>query len=469
MHNKNKTDNAWYKSAKNAQPKQAYRSAKQAGREQAFEDSAESKPAKPQKSRPAPSVDARPKQPRTRDSKPPHQAERLKGRGQAGGCPVAKKCGGCQLQNLAYAQQMALKQRTVQGLLGQYGKVLPIIGMQNPFHYRNKTQAAFIRTQDRRIMSGVYQSSTQTVVAVDDCHLQDKLSNRIVMTIRALAKDFKYEPYNSYRESGFLRHVLVKRAFATGQVMVVMVVASPIFPAKRNFVKALLQKHPEIETIIVNVNRDGENLTLGDRDQVLYGNGYIEDLLCGCRFRISARSFYQINPVQTEVLYQKAIALAGLDGSQTVLDAYCGTGTIGLIASKASKRVIGVENNDDAVRDAIANCKLNQIENAQFYHGDAGAFLDDLVAHDQSLDVVMMDPPRAGSDRVFLESLLRANPRTVVYISCNPTTLARDLKTLSKQYTVKTIQPVDLFPHTNHVETVCLLSRKNPKNYAPAK
>ena len=246
--------------------------------------------------------------------------------------------------------------------------------------------------------------------------------------------------------------------------MVVLVTSGPIFPAKNNFVKALRKEHPDITTIVHNINPYQTSLVLGERENVLYGTGKIEDGLCGLTFRISPRSFYQINPVQTEVLYNTAMEYAGMTGSEKVIDAYCGTGTIGLVASKRAGEVIGVELNRDAVHDAIANAKRNGIKNVRFFCDDAGEFMLGMAQDGEKADIVFMDPPRAGSDECFLSSLVTLAPKKIVYISCNPETQQRDLRFLTKRgYKVEKIQPVDMFPHTNHVETVVLLSREtNP-------
>ena len=376
-------------------------------------------------------------------------------------CPLYRKCGGCQLQNMSYPRQLHWKQELVERLLGRFHRVNPIIGMEHPYHYRNKVQAAFALDRRKQIVSGVYQASTHRVVPVESCMIEDETADRIIGTIRKLMKDFKMEPYNEDTGRGLVRHVLVKRGFVSGQVMVVMVTVSPILPAKNNFVKALRKAHPEITTILQNVNNRATSMVLGESEKVLYGPGYIEESLCGCVFRISAKSFYQINPVQTEVLYNKAIELAGFTGKETVVDAYCGTGTIGLIAAKrGAGHVTGVELNRDAVRDAISNAKRNGIKNVYFYNADAGEFLSAMADEGETVDVVLMDPPRAGSDEQFLTSLAGLAPKKIVYISCNPETLQRDLQFLVRAgYHVQEIQPVDMFPHTNHVETVVLLSK----------
>ncbi len=376
-------------------------------------------------------------------------------------CPHYRKCGGCQLQNMEYSKQLEWKQHLINKLLGSFCKPEPIIGMQNPLHYRNKVSAAFSVDRSGRTISGVYQSSTHRIVPVDRCMIEDRKSDEIIVTIRQLLKSFHITPYNEYKGYGLLRHVLVKRGFGTGEVMVVLVTTSPIFPAKNRFVQALRNRHPEITTVVQNINPGFTSMVLGDREKPLFGNGYIEDVLCGLKFRISAKSFYQVNPVQTEVLYGKAVEFAGLTGREQVIDAYCGIGTIGLIASGRSGTVIAVEQNPDAIQDAGANAKLNAIGNIKFYQDDAGAFLMRMAEEKQKADVVFMDPPRAGSDENFLSALLELSPKRIVYISCNPETLQRDLKFLTrrKEYFVSKIQPVDMFPFTKHVETICRLDR----------
>lgn len=377
-------------------------------------------------------------------------------------CPVYKKCGGCQLQNLSYPEQLKFKQNKVERLLKKFCKVEPIIGMENPYHYRNKVQAAFYTNKSGKIISGVYQSGTHHVVSIDSCQTEDVVADKIIVAVRKLMPSFKMTTYNEDTSKGFLRHILVKRGFATNQIMLVLVTGTPVFPSKNNFVKAILKQFPEITTIVQNVNNYNTNLVLGENQKVLYGKGYIEDVLCGCRFRISPKSFYQINPVQTEVLYNTAMEYADLKGNETVLDTYCGIGTIGIVAAKrGAGRVIGVELNGDAVRDAIVNARANNLKNIRFYKGDAGEFMYEASDEDEKPDVVFMDPPRAGSDTKFLDSLIKMSPKTVVYVSCNPETLARDLDYVTKHsdYKIRKIRPVDMFPHTAHVETVCLLSR----------
>lgn len=374
-------------------------------------------------------------------------------------CPLAKKCGGCQLQNMTYERQLKWKQARCEILLKKFGRVSPIIGMDKPYHYRNKVQAAFCRTRSGKIISGVYQASSHRVVSVEECMTEDALADKIIVEIRKMLPKFRIEPYDEDSGRGFLRHVLVKRGFSSGEVMVVPVGATPIFAQKKNFTKALLQKFPEITTVVFSVNSRSTSMVLGEREEVLFGRGYIEDTLCGQVFRISAKSFYQINPVQTEVLYGKAMEFAGLSAKDSVIDAYCGIGTISLVAAKTAGRVTGVELNRDAVHDAIANARRNSAQNVRFVCADAGEFMLEAAQAGEKPDVVFTDPPRAGSDVKFLSSLTTLAPGRVVYISCNPETLARDLTYLTKHgYEVKKIQPVDMFPFTNHIECVCSIT-----------
>ena len=376
-------------------------------------------------------------------------------------CPVYKKCGGCDFQGVPYEEQLKIKETQVRQLLAPFCKVHPIAGMKNPYHYRNKVHAVFSPDKKGNAVSGVYQKGTHIVVPVERCMIEDEKADEIIGSIRGLLKSFKIRTYDEDTGYGLLRHVLVRRGFASGEILVVLVTASPVFPSKNNFVKALRKLHPEITTIVQNVNGRGTSMVLGNQEKTLYGKGYIEDILCGYTFRISPKSFYQVNPAQTEILYKKAIKLAGLTGKELVLDAYCGIGTIGLIASRGAGQVIGVELNRDAVRDAVANAKRNQVKNVRFYCADAGKFMVDMAADGVKADVVFMDPPRSGSDVTFLDCLAKMAPKRVVYISCEPESLARDLKYLKKKgYQAEGAWPVDMFGWTGCVETVVMLSRK---------
>ena len=377
-------------------------------------------------------------------------------------CPVRKKCGGCSLLEMEYSEQLKRKEDFVRKTLKGIVKPEAIIGMENPWHYRNKIHASFARKRDGSIVSGIYEEGTHRLVPVEDCLIQDERANRIVRDLCGLFESFKIKVYNEDTGYGLVRHVLIRTGHVSGEVMVVLVCVSPVFPSKRNFVNALRKLHPEVTTVVLNVNDRRTSMVLGKRDIVLYGKGYIEDQLCGCTFAVSPQSFYQVNPVQTEILYRKAIEFADLHGTEKVLDAYCGTGTIGLIAVEYAGEVTGVELNPEAVRNAVSNAKRNQRKNIRFVQGDAGEYMQKMAAQRETMDVVLMDPPRAGSDEAFLSSLVTLAPEKVVYISCNPVTLARDLKYLGKHgYRAKRAVSVDMFPWTaeEHVETVVLLSR----------
>jgi 23S rRNA (uracil1939-C5)-methyltransferase len=294
--------------------------------------------------------------------------------------------------------------------------------------------------------------------------IEDAEADAIIRDIKGLLRSFKIKTYDEDTGYGLLRHVLIRKGFHTGQIMVVLVLGSPILPSKNNFVKALRRNHPDISTVVINVNDKKTSMVLGDRNIVVYGKGYIEDELCGCTFRISPNSFYQVNPKQTELLYEKAIRCAGLTGKERVIDAYCGTGTIGIIASRHAKEVIGVELNKDAIKDAVTNAKRNDVKNIRFFCEDAGKFMVDMAAKKEQADVVIMDPPRTGSTEEFLSSVVKLSPKKVVYVSCGPDTLARDVKFLTKHgYKVTECTPFDCFPMTSHLENICLLEKRNTK------
>ncbi|MFC4559386.1 23S rRNA (uracil(1939)-C(5))-methyltransferase RlmD [Virgibacillus kekensis] len=369
---------------------------------------------------------------------------------------------GCHLYHMNEHAQNRFKQKFIDELMKPFGKPEPIITMEFPFYYRNKNVMTFGLNKKRQIICGLYAENSHQIIPMERSIIHDQKADEIIQTIKGMMKSFKMQPYNEDTGRGFLRHVLVRVGKKSGEIMVVLVAASPMFKGKNNFVKALRKAHPEITTILLNVNKRNDSMVLGNQEKVLFGKGTITDTLCGLKFNISAKSFYQINPVQTEKLYAKAIEMAELTGKETVVDAYCGIGTIGLIASKKAGKVIGVELNKDAVRDAIHNSKRNGMKNARFYQGDAGEFMMQMAARGEKADVVFMDPPRSGSDEAFLSSVVKMQPNRVVYISCNPVTQARDLKYLAKNgYAVESIQPVDMFPQTVHVECCSLLVRKN--------
>lgn len=370
-------------------------------------------------------------------------------------CRYLKKCGGCEYIGQEYNSQLKEKEKFVSKLLTPHCKVLPIIGMEQPYHYRNKVHAVFGRNRKGEIISGIYEANSHRIIDIQECMIENEKADKIIRDIKSLLKSFKIKIYNEDTGYGLFRHVLIRTGHNSGQIMVVLVLASPILPSKNNFVKALRKLYPEISTIVINVNDKKTSMVLGERDIVIYGKGYIEDSLCGRTFRISPQSFYQINSVQTELLYGKAMEYAGLTGKENVIDAYSGIGTIGISASQYAKEVLCVELNREAVKDAGINAKLNGVKNVRFVCEDAGEFMVKMAEQNVEVDVVFMDPPRAGSDEKFLSSVLQLRPGRVVYISCNPVTAERDLKFLEKRgYKAVEACPVDMFPFSKHCEVV---------------
>ena len=376
----------------------------------------------------------------------------------------AKNCGGCPLLGLDYAEQLKQKEEKVRALVGKYGPVHPIRGMEQPYHYRNKVISTFATGWGGKLTSGIYAANSHKVLPVESCLLQDEVLDKTMQAVRAAANACRYQSYDEDKGTGLLRHCLLRRGVATGQVMVVLVTAQPVLPGAKNFVKALLteaaQRGVTVTTVVQNVNSRKTSVVLGEAEKVLYGKGFILDTLCGKTYAISPRSFYQVNPAQTAVLYGLAVEAAKLTGKEVVLDAYCGIGTIGLTAADHAKQVVGVELNRDAVQDAIGNARHNGVKNARFFAADATRWIREAAAAGEKADVIFMDPPREGSTPEFLASVARMAPKRVVYVSCNPVTLARDLVTLTKLgYKAEGFTPVDMFPHTEHVETVVLLSK----------
>ncbi|WP_081795349.1 23S rRNA (uracil(1939)-C(5))-methyltransferase RlmD [Butyrivibrio sp. MC2021] len=375
-------------------------------------------------------------------------------------CPVFKKCGACQMINIPYKKQLQIKHERVQELLEPYCKVESFMGMKTPEHYRCKVHAVFTHDKKGNPVSGIYSEGSHDVVPVDNCLLEDQKADAIIASIRGMLKSFKIKTYDEDNGFGLLRHVLIRIGRNTGEIMVVLVTVSPIFPSKNNFVKALRKEHPEITTIVLNINDKQTSMVLGDKEKPLYGPGFIYDTCCGMKFKISPKSFYQVNPVQQEVLYNTAIEMAQLTGKETALDCYSGVGTIGIIASPHVKEVISVELNKDAVKDAKINAKINDVNNITFYENDATKFMQQMAASGDKVDLVFMDPPRAGSTPEFIQSLEVLGPKKVVYISCSPDSLARDLELLKKSgFRAEKAVPVDMFPFTRSVETVVLLTK----------
>ena len=377
----------------------------------------------------------------------------------------AKNCGGCPLLGLDYAAQLKQKEDKVRALLGRYGPVESIRGMEEPYHYRNKVISTFSTGWGGKLVSGIYAANSHKVLPVESCLLQDEVLDQVMDAVRAAANACHYLPYDEDKGTGLVRHCLLRRGVVTGQVMVVLVTAQPVLPGAKNFVKALLaeaqKRNVPVTTVVQNVNSRKTSVVLSEAEKVLYGKGFILDELCGKTYAISPRSFYQINHAQTEVLYGLAVEAARLTGKEVVLDAYCGIGTIGLTASAKARQVVGVELNRDAVHDAIGNAKHNGVKNTHFVAADATRWIAEAAAAGERADVIFMDPPREGSTPQFIDSVARMAPKRVIYVSCNPVTLARDLELLTKKgYQVERSIPVDMFPHSEHIETVCALSKR---------
>ena len=379
------------------------------------------------------------------------------------------KCGGCPLLNQPYPDQLKHKQQLEQRLLGRFAPVSPVLGQAEPWHYRNKAIATFATGPRGRLTCGIYAAGTHRVLPYTDCLLQDTVINQTIAAVLEAARACRWPAFEEDRGTGLLRHVLVRRGKTSGQVLVVLVTAQENLPGSRNFVKALREKAPWVTSVVQNCNPRRTSAVLGSDVRTLYGPGKITDTLCGLQFAISPRSFYQVNPEQTEVLYAKAIEFAALTGKETVIDAYCGIGTIGLCAAGRAKQVIGVERNPDAVRNACANAAANKINNARFICADATDWMRTAAQPNSGLphpDVVFLDPPREGSTPACIDAVAAMKPKRVVYVSCNPETLARDLTHLTRRgWKALKIQPVDMFPHTEHVETVVLLSHKKADSY----
>ena len=424
-------------------------------------------------------------------------------------CPVDARCGGCKNLCVPYTKQLIDKQLRIERLfapLAPDGTISLIKGMKDPYHYRNKVISPFApgkklppRGQDRKatdarnrkaadaraakggkgkrpqaryeILTGMYAAGSHELVPTDKCLIENETAKKVVLAVRDIMRKHDVAPYREDTGTGFMRHVVVRVGHTSGEVLVTLVTNSDDFPSSKSFCRELIRLCPAVTTVVQNVNERQTNVILGDKERVLYGPGFILDELCGLSFRISSKSFYQVNATQTEVLYRAAMDLAGFDGTQVAIDAYCGTGTIGLVAAKSgAARVIGVDSVESAIRDARTNARHNGVENAEFVAGDATDFMCELakegVLGAKSPEegaqagglVVLMDPPRAGSTEEFLRAAAALAPKRIVYISCNPETQARDVEFLdSIGYAVVAVQPVDMFPHTDHIECIVAL------------
>lgn len=376
-------------------------------------------------------------------------------------CSVKDICGGCEYIGRPYEYQLGLKQKHVSGILDGICEVGNIVACDSPYYYRNKVHSAFKKGRGGKIIHGTYAEGSHRIVEHDRCMIENRKAQEIINTIGVITARHKMSIYDERVGKGLLRRVLVRVSEATGQIMVVLVIGSRYFTGKNAFIAELLDKHPEITTIVSNINSRHDSMILGNISKTEYGKGYIEDVILGKTFRISPDSFFQVNTKQAEVLYSTAVSLAGITTDDRVLDCYCGTGTITLCTAELCSEAVGVEINPAAVTDARANARRNKVRNVKFINEDATAYMEDLrLSGGEKYDVVIMDPPRAGSTARFINSLAGISPSRVIYVSCNPETLARDLKCfISEGYRPVRAIPVDMFPWTDDVEVVTLLER----------
>ena len=376
-------------------------------------------------------------------------------------CKICTSCGGCQYQQLNYQAQLEYKTKRVKEALTRIAKVkanvLPCIGMDNPYNYRNKIQVPFDKDRNGKVKFGFYKENSHIIMPIKECAIEDKRAAPILWDIKLLLEEMNIPVYNEDNGRGTLRYVLIRTSYHYEEIMVVLVTSQMNFPGQRNFVNELINRHPEITTVVENVNNRHTNVILGNQEKILYGPGHIKDDILGLTFEISASSFFQVNPIQVEKLYASALNLIDFNKKEIVLDAYSGVGTIGLIAAKNAKKVISVEINKSAHKNAIENAKRNNVNNIEFICADAGEYIS---KSDEDIDILIMDPPRSGSDETFLSTVMDKRIKKIIYISCNPETLARDIQFLTKIYQVDYVQPVDMFPMTAHVETVVGLYRK---------
>ncbi|MBQ7921685.1 MAG: 23S rRNA (uracil(1939)-C(5))-methyltransferase RlmD [Clostridia bacterium] len=384
-------------------------------------------------------------------------------------CSMRRSCGGCQTWNLTYPEECSMKMGRLIRLLGKYGHVEEILAMDDPYHYRNKLQAIFRQTGKNQIQYGIYQSSGNRIVKCDDCLIENEEAAHIVRSVYKLLAPTRTTAWDESRRKGQLRHVMVRHAAASDTYMVALVTSSYPFPGGETIAAELVKRHPKIASVVRVINMTDIPLWMEEREEVLYGNATITDKLNGCLFRISARSFYQVNTKQTERLYETALEFASPEKGDRILDAYCGIGTIGIAAAKKYEdiSVLGFDNNENAVHDAEVNARINGLENVKYRCRDAEKIAEELMAEEDDIQIAFVDPPRAGCGKSFLDAILVMSPEKIVYVSCNPESLAKDLTYLKRNgaYKVKKIQPVDMFPRTTHVETVCLLSKLNAKQH----
>ena len=377
-------------------------------------------------------------------------------------CPIYAQCGGCQLQHMSYEGQLKAKEKQVRDVLERIGRlegvtVHPTIGMDEPWRYRNKAQVP-IGEQEGGLIGGFYQKRTHDIIDMDACLIQQEQNDDVIRTVKQICGKYGVRAYNEKTHKGNLRHVMARYGHETGDIMVVLITRTEDLPNRKSMIQDMAAAIPGLKSIVQNVNPHRTNVIFGDKTRVLWGDEFIYDYIGPIRFAISARSFFQVNPEQTKVLYGKALEYAGLTGTETVIDAYCGIGTISLFLAQKAKRVYGVEIVPEAIDDANRNARLNGMDNVQFAVGEAEGIIPAWHKEGIRADVLVVDPPRKGCDQALLDTIIRMKPDKVVYVSCNPATLARDLRILEDGgYKTVEVQPVDMFPQTSHVECVALI------------
>ena len=381
-------------------------------------------------------------------------------------CKTYKRCGGCNLRHIQYAETLNMKRNAVQSLVNKTLqtkiKVEETLGMENPYHYRNKAQYPVGIDKEGKPVIGVFANRTHEIIPIEKCLIQNEQTEEIAKYIVNYIAENHISIYNENTRKGLVRHIVTKVGKKTNEIMVVIVINGEKIPNEKKIVETLIAKFPKIKTIVKNINEKNTNVILGEKNITMYGKGYITDKLGELSFKISPLSFYQVNPVQAEKLYTIGVESANITQKDVVFDLYCGIGTISLFMAKYAKKVYGIEIVKQAVEDAVENAKTNNIENAKFIAGDVEEVLDDLINNKKIIpDIVMVDPPRRGLDKTSIQNILKIKPKKLVYISCNPATLVRDLKELEESYEINSIKPVDMFPFTSHVECVALMGRKD--------
>jgi 23S rRNA (uracil1939-C5)-methyltransferase len=379
-------------------------------------------------------------------------------------CGIVNKCGGCQLQHLDYKAQLSNKTQMVKDVMERIGgfkdlQIHDAIGMEDPWRYRNKAQFPVGFSND--VVIGFYANRSHDIIDTDKCVIQDKINDKIIKVFKEYIRRFNIPVYDEATHKGLIRHIVTRKGFKTGEVMVCIVVNGESIPETDYLIEKLTGKVPEIKSIVININKRQSNVILGTTNTTIYGEGAIYDYIGKFKFRISPNSFFQVNPVQTDVLYSKALEFAALSGNETVFDAYCGIGTISLFLSQKAKKVYGVEIVPQAIKNAKENAVLNNVHNVDFLLGESEKVIPEMHRKGIKADVIVVDPPRKGCEQGLLDVIVAMQCPRVVYVSCNPATLARDLKFLvEKGYVVKEVQPVDMFPHTVHCEAVALVVRE---------